>query len=104
MVTYTLTLSVAQMGLIRETVAGFEDNQKMIHVPTITGERVAVALPVGVLDELIARLGDVDGAVEIDYRTEPLDEEGHVHVTLTWDKPVEGRLAYEINEGDFSLE
>lgn len=103
---HSLRLSLFQLELLKDTVVGFGENQKMIHLPTESGERVPVPLPIEVLDSLISnieRLGD-EGPQTIKCSLgEILD--GVQKVELKWGEEENGgNLHYEIRIEDYQVE
>jgi hypothetical protein len=102
---HSLRLSLFQLELLRDTVEGFGENKKMIHLPTVTGERVPVPLPIDVLDSLIRHYeSSVDGEFQtLEYSFEEV-KDGIQQVELKWDDGAEDFIRYEIQTEDYPTE
>jgi hypothetical protein len=101
----TLNLSLFQLELIRETVTGFGNNKKMIHLPTLNGERIPVPLPLDILELLIDRFRQVEDSSPhpIQY-IEGEAGEGKKEITLKWGDHERDSVQFLINEDEYSLE
>lgn len=105
MAAQTLQLSLFQLELIRDSIAGFDENKKMIHLPTSAGERVPVALPLSILNSLVEdfKHSDENEVQSIIYETQ--EEVGDLlHVTLRWGTEHPKSVQYTIHTDEYHLE
>lgn len=100
MTRYTLKLSISQILMMRDMLVDIGE-KKMMHVPADNGERVAVPLPVEVLDRLAATLGeDEDEPQLIQYQCSPMEGGGST-VLLSWRDQT---LDYIVGEDEYALQ
>lgn len=101
---FAVKLSRSQMELLMETVEGFEDHQKLIHLTTLDGDVEDVPLPESMLNRLIHYLKEtnIEDARTWTVALRPM-EEGTTQVRIV-DREAGAEWDYTVHDDDFQKE
>lgn len=101
---FSVSLSLSQMELLYETIKGFGEHKKMIHLPTAAGAVEEIPLPGEILQKMMA-FHEKKGAKD----PQPIDivlqakAEGETAVRLTWPTWDE-TLEYDVDADEYQKE
>ncbi|MBN6186843.1 hypothetical protein JQN58_07525 [Aneurinibacillus sp. BA2021] len=97
--TYKLLLTPLQLDVLLETVRGFVDNKKLLHVPTAEGEIVGLPLTEEALAWLVEACGETEEKQTLIVRlTDRVDDRTEVTVQRM---PAEPIYTYEVQLSQF---
>lgn len=97
--TYELILTPLQMEVLIESVRGFVDNKKLLHVPTATGDVVGLPLTEEALTWLLEACGQTEEKQQVIIRlAEAADDKTEVTVQRVCDERV---YTYEVQLSQF---